>query len=74
MLQENLKLGGPDGPHMAYWRAGALAAVGRTNEARTELEKVDSYPYEFELEDLLSSIRDPKDRAKLPAILESLDT
>jgi len=69
MLQENLELGGPDGPHLAYWRAGSLAALGRTAEAQRELEKAASFPYEFDMRDFLEAFRDPQDGDKLLGVL-----
>lgn len=65
VLQENLELGGPDGPHMAAWRAGSLAALGRTEEARRELERRAEFPYDFDMQDFLSAFRDPNEGNKL---------
>lgn len=65
VLQENLELGGPDGPHAAYWRAGSLAALGRTEEARQELERATEFPYNFDMQDFLSAFRDPSEGRKL---------
>lgn len=72
VLQENLELGGPDGPHVSYWRAGSLAALGRSEEARRELEKASSFPYDFDMLDFLSAFRDPAERRKLLETLEPL--
>ena len=69
VLQENLELGGPDGPHMAYWRAGSLAALGRTEEARSELESVSNYLSEFDIRNFLSAFRNPEGGGKLLEIL-----
>ena len=65
VLQENLELGGPDGPHVAHWRAGSLAALGRTEEAQSELNKASAFPYNFEMQDFLNAFRDPDEGAKL---------
>jgi tetratricopeptide (TPR) repeat protein len=39
VLFENQSLGGPDGPHMGYYRAATLARLGRIGEARQEIER-----------------------------------
>lgn len=72
VLQENLDLGGPDGPHVAHWRAGSLAALGKTVKARRELEKASSFPYDFDMGNFLSAFRDPEQRDKLLRNLETL--
>ena len=71
VLQENLELGGPDGPHAAYWRAGSLAALGRTEEARRELERAAGFPYNFDMQDFLSAFRDPSEGNKLLETLKA---
>lgn len=58
-LLENLELGGPDGPHMAYFRAAAHARLGRLHEAGLELERARSFRYPFDLIDALRIFRDP---------------
>ena len=73
VLEENLRLGGPDGPHMAYWRAGSLAALGREDEARSELAHARSFPYNFDMRDFLRAFRDPAEAGKLFALLEPLN-
>lgn len=70
VLRENVERGGPDGPHVAYWRAGSLAALGRTEEARQELAKAGSFPSDFAMEDFLAAFRDPEEGAKLLVVLE----
>jgi TolB-like protein len=72
-LQENNRLGGPDGPHMAYYRAAALARLGRSEEARRELKKAQEFPYEFDVRDFLTGFRDPQEAHKLFDSLESVD-
>jgi TolB-like protein/tetratricopeptide (TPR) repeat protein len=72
VLHENLRLGGPDGPHMAYYRAGTLARLGRTDEARRELEKALAFPYEFDMRDFLTAFRDPQEAGKLLDSVRSL--
>jgi hypothetical protein len=42
-----------------------LAALGRTQEARLELERAAEFPYNFEMEDFLSAFRDPNEGRKL---------
>jgi len=72
VLYENVRLGGPDGPHMAYYRAGTLARLGRTEEARRELEKASAFPYEVDMRNFLSAFRDPREANELLDSLESL--
>jgi TolB-like protein/cytochrome c-type biogenesis protein CcmH/NrfG len=72
VLMENLELGGPDGPHVAHWRAGSLAALDRPEEARRELTKASSFPYNFDMQDFLSAFRNPIDGGKLLEVLEPL--
>jgi TolB-like protein len=72
VLDENLRLGGPDGPHMAYYRAATLARLERTEEARRELEKVEAFPYEFDMRNFLNAFRDPQEAGKLLDSLESV--
>jgi TolB-like protein/Flp pilus assembly protein TadD len=71
LLFENVRLGGPDGPHMAYYRAGTLARLGRTEEARREIEKIETFPYEFDMRNFLKAFRDPREAGEL---LDSLET
>jgi len=71
VLHENARLGGPDGPHMAYYRAGTLARLGRTEEARRELEKIETFPYEFDMQNFLRAFRDPREAGEL---FDSLET
>ena len=71
VLVENVRLGGPDGPHMAYYRAGTLARLGRIEEARLELEKIEMFPYEFDMRNFLKAFRDPREAGEL---LDSLET
>ena len=72
ILYENVQLGGPDGPHMAYYRAGTLVRLGRAEEARRELEKASAFPYEFAMRNFLSAFRDPQEANKLLESLESV--
>jgi adenylate cyclase len=72
-LQENDRLGGPDGPHMAYYRAATLARLGRIDEARRELEEATSFPYEFDVRNFLTAFRDPLEAEKLFDSLGPLD-
>jgi len=72
VLAENTRLGGPDGPHMAYYRAGTLARLGRAEEAWRELEKASAFPYEFDMRNFLSAFRDPREAAELLDSLESV--
>jgi len=72
VLSENVRLGDPDGPHMAYYRAGTLARLGRVEEARRELEKVSDFPYEFDMRNFLSAFRDPREANELLDSLESV--
>ena len=72
VLHENARLGGPDGPHMAYYRAGTLARLGRTEEARSELEKASAFPYDFDMRNFLSAFRNPHEANELLDSLESV--
>jgi TolB-like protein/tetratricopeptide (TPR) repeat protein len=72
ILDENLRLGGPDGPHMACYRAATLAHLGRTEEARRELEKAETFPYEFDIRDFLGAFRAPQEADELLDALRSL--
>lgn len=72
ILSENVRLGGPDGPHMAYYRAGTLARLGRIEEARHELGRASTFPYEIDIMDFLSAFRDPREADELLDSLESL--
>ena len=72
VLAENVRLGGPDGPHMAYYRAGTLARLGRIEEARRELGKAATFPYEIDIMDFLSAFRDPREANELLDSLESV--
>jgi len=72
VLSENVRLGGPDGPHMVYYRAASLARLGRTEEARRELEKASEYPYEFDMRNFLGAFRDPQEANELLDSLEPL--
>lgn len=72
ILEENVRLGGPDGPHMAYYRAGSLARLGRVEEARRELEKVSDFPYELDIQNFLSGFREPREARELWDSLESV--
>lgn len=71
-LSENLRIGGPDGPHTRYYRAGTLARLGRFSDARIELEKADSFPYDFDMRAFLSAFRDPSEADYLFESLESV--
>ncbi len=70
LLYENLRLGGPDGPHMAYYRAGTLARLGRTEEARRELERASTFPYQFDMRNFMSAFRDLREAGELWNSLE----
>jgi len=72
VLQENLALGGPNGPHVAHWRAGSLAALGETEEARREPENASAFPYDFDMRDFLSAFRNPEEGGKLLETLRPL--
>jgi len=72
VLLENVRVGGPDGPHMAYYRAATYARLGRVEDGRRELERASSFPYEFDLRAFLSAFRDPREANELLAALESL--
>jgi TolB-like protein/Flp pilus assembly protein TadD len=72
LLTENVRLGGPDGPHMAYYRAGTLARLGRIEEAQLELEKIETFPYEFDMRNFLNAFRDPQEANELSDSLEPL--
>jgi hypothetical protein len=56
---------------MAYYRAGTLARLGRTEEARREIEKIETFPYEFDMRNFLKAFRDPREAGEL---LDSLET
>ena len=66
------RLGGPDGPHMALYRAGTLARLGRAEEARREVESASAFPYELDMRNFLGAFRDPKEARKLLDSLESV--
>ena len=72
VLAENQSLGGPDGPHMGYYRAATLARLGRTKEARQELERVRSMPFGIPPERFVSAFRDPAEAYELLSSLESV--
>lgn len=72
VLSENVRLGGPDGPHMVCYRAATLARLGRTEEARRELEKAETFPYEFDIRNFLRAFRDPQEADELLESLEPL--
>jgi len=72
-LQENNRLGGPDGPHMVYYRAATLARLARTEEARRELKKAQDFPYEFDVRDFLTAFRNPLEAHKLLDSLGPVD-
>ena len=40
---------------MAFYRAATLARLGRTEEARGELEKTRAFPCEFDMTNFLSA-------------------
>jgi TolB-like protein/tetratricopeptide (TPR) repeat protein len=71
-MSENVRLGGPDGPHMACYRAAALARLGSMEEARAELAKAEEFPYEFDIRDFLSAFADPRDADELLDTLGSI--
>jgi TolB-like protein/tetratricopeptide (TPR) repeat protein len=60
-LTENLRLGGPDGPHSRTYRAATLARLGRIDDARRELEMAEAFPYDFDMRDFLAAFRDPRE-------------
>jgi TolB-like protein/Flp pilus assembly protein TadD len=72
VMHENVRMGGPDGPHMAYYRAGALARLGRVEEAQAEIEKASAFPYEFDMRNFLGAFRDPREARELWDSLESI--
>ena len=72
ILHENVRLGGPDGPHMALYRAGTLARLGRAEEARREVDSASAFPYELDMRNFLGAFRDPKEARKLLDSLESV--
>lgn len=72
LMSENVRLGGPDGPHMAYYRAAALARLGRMEEARAELEVAARFPYEFDIRDFLSAFSHQRDAAEVLDALTSI--
>ena len=57
---------------MAYYRAGTLARLGRVEEARRELEKASTFPYEFGMRNFFSAFRDPREANELLDSLESV--
>ena len=72
VMRENIRLGGPDGPHMAYYRAAALARLGQAEEAREELKGALTFPYEFDIRKLLVAFRDPREARELLDSLEAI--
>ena len=72
ILHENVRLGGPDGPHMALYRAATLVRLGRAEEARREVENASAFPYDFDIRNFLSAFRDPQKPGELLDSLESI--
>jgi len=71
-FSENLRLGGPDGPHTRLFRAGTLARLGREDDARRELEVIEAFPYRFDMRYFLRAFRDPGEADTLLDSLRSL--
>jgi tetratricopeptide (TPR) repeat protein len=70
LLEENLSIGGPTGPHMDAFRAAAYAEMGRENEARAIIEGVIQSHAGFPVERWLA--RWHEDTEDLSRIMESL--
>lgn len=72
LLAENQRLGGPDGPHMAWYRAATLARLGRMQDAAAEVERARAMPFSITPRQFARAFRDVSEAEELLSSLESI--